>query len=334
MSLAVKESTMHRPTFQDVLEARTIVSRYLPRTPLHRHAALCDHLGADIRLKHEEYQELGAFKARGGVNLLAHMTDDERRRGVITASTGNHGQSIAYACGLFGAKSVVVLPEGANQLKVQALRNLGAEVIFHGSIFEESRKYAESLADREGYRYVHAINEPLLIAGVGTETLEIVEEFPQVEMVFVPLGGGSGAAGACIVVKTVSPETQVIAVQSAQAPAAQRSFKERRLVQASCETIAEGLATASGYQLAQEILWDLLDDFILVTDDELRHTVGLLVEKAHTLAEPAGVAGVAGAFKLRDSIQGKKVAAVVSGANITPERLQECIRAYQEAQAN
>lgn len=324
---------MQRPTFKDVLEARSIISRYLPRTPLHRHPALCQYLGADIRLKHEDYQELGSFKVRGGVNLLAHMSEEERKRGVITASTGNHGQSIAYACGLFGARAIIVLPEGANPLKVQALRNLGAELVFHGTVFDESRGHAEHLAQEEGYRCVHAINEPLLIAGVATETLEIAEEFPQVEVIFVPLGGGSGAAGACIVAKAVNPAIRVIAVQSAQAPAAQRSFKERRLMEVPCDTFAEGLATASGYQLTQEILWDLLDDFILVTDDEIRHAMGLLVEKAHTLAEGAGASGVAGALKLKESIQGKKVAAVVTGGNVTLDQLSEAIHVYREGKS-
>ena len=257
---------MERPTLHDVIEARSIIAPYLTRTPLHEYPALSQFVGAEIRLKHENHQALGAFKPRGGINMLAHMTQEERDRGVITASSGNHGQSIAYACKLFGARAIIGLPEGANPLKVQSMRNLGAELVFYGKNFDEARGYCERLAKEEGYRYVHAVNEPLLVAGVATETLEIIEDFPEVEYIFAPLGGGSSAAGACIAAKAINPGIKVIAVQSAQAPAGYLSWKNRRITEAPMETVAEGLATATGYELAQAILWDLLDDFLLVSD--------------------------------------------------------------------
>ncbi len=322
---------MNRPTLHDVLEARQTIAPYLPRTPLLPYAALGHLLGADVRLKHENHQALGSFKARSGINLLAHMSESERERGVITASSGNHGQSIAYACRLFGARAIIGLPRAANPLKVESMRNLGAEIIFHGNTFDEAREHCERLALEEGYRYVHPANEPLLIAGVATETLEIIEEFPQVEAIFVPLGGGSGAAGACIAAKAVNPRIKVVAVQSAQAPAGYLSWKERRLTQGPMETVAEGLATAGGYELTQSILWDLLDDFILVDDAEILRAIGILIEKAHTLAEAAGAAPLAGAIKQKESIEGKKVALVVSGGNITLAQLGEVLEAYQPA---
>ena len=321
---------MKRPTLHDVLEARKTIAPYLPRTPLHYYAALSQFLGAEVRLKHENHQALGSFKARGGVNLLAHMSYEERNRGVITASSGNHGQSIAYACKLFGARAIIGLPEDANPLKVESMRNLGAELVFHGKNFDEAREHCERLAREEGYRYVHAVNEPLLIAGVATETLEIVEDFPDVEAIFAPLGGGSGAVGACIVAKAVNPDIKVIAVQSAQAPAGYLSWKSRRLTQAPMETIAEGLATATGYELTQGILWDLLDDFLLVSDEEILQAIAILIEKAHTLAEGAGAAPLAGAIKYREEIKGKKVALIVSGGNITLAQLTEAIAHYRD----
>jgi len=322
---------MKRPTLYDVLEARKTIAPYLPRTPLHYYAALSKFLDAEIRLKHENHQALGAFKVRGGINLLAHMSQEERSRGVITASSGNHGQSIAYACKLFGARAIIGLPENANPLKVESMRNLGAELIFHGKNFDEAREHCERLAREEGYRYVHAVNEPLLVAGVATETLEIIEDFPGVESIFVPLGGGSGAAGACIVAKAVNPEIKVLAVQSAQAPAGYLSWKNRSLTQAAMETKAEGLATATGYELTQGILWDLLDDFLLVDDREILQAIAILVEKAHTLAEGAGAAALAGAIKYRENIQGRKVALIVSGGNITLAQLREVLENYQPA---
>ena len=169
-------------------------------------------------MKHDEYLPMGAFKARGGINLLAHLSQEERDRGVITASTGNHGQSVASACRVFGARALIALPEKANPLKVAALRSLGAELIFYGANFDEARAHSERLAKEEGYRFVHPSNEPLLISGVATQTLEVIEDLPDVQVVVMPLGGGSGVAGACIVAKAVDPNIQVVAVQSEGAP--------------------------------------------------------------------------------------------------------------------
>ena len=319
---------MTRPGLGDVLEARKTIAPYVGRTPLTSYAALDSLIDAEVRLKHENHHPLGSFKVRGGINFLAHLSQEQRRLGLITASTGNHGQSVANACRVFGAKAVIVVPEGANPLKVRSMKNLGADVLFHGSNFDEAREYSERLAKEEGYRYVHAANEPLLVAGVATYALEIVEDFPDVEYIFVPLGGGSGAAGSCIVAKAVNPEIRVVAVQSEQAPAAYISWKNKSISHAPMQTIAEGLATLQGYQLPQEIIWDMLDDFLLVSDKEITRAVGVLIDKAHTLAEEAGAAALAGAIKMKDELKGKKVAIVVSGANITLDRLKEALDLY------
>lgn len=322
---------MYRPTIHDVLDARKTIAPYLPRTPLHYYIALSQFLGAEVHLKHENHQALGVFKVRGGIYLLAHMSREDRERGIITASSGNHGQSIAYACKLFGARAIIGLPEGANPIKVLSMRNLGAELVFHGDNFDEAREHCETLAKEEGYRHVHAVNEPLLIAGVATQTLEIIEDLPAVEAIFVPMGGGSGAAGACIVAKAINPRIKIIAVQSAQAPAGYLSWKNRQLTHAPVKTTAEGLATGEGYELPQGILWDMLDDFILVDDQEILQAISILIEKAHTLAEAAGATSLAGAFKQKDKIKGMKVALIVSGGNITPAQLKEALDTYPGA---
>ena len=316
---------MERPTYQDIVAARERIAPYVVRTPLHRYLALDKLIGAEVYLKHENYQRLGAFKLRGGINLLSQLSEEERAQGVATASSGNHGQSIAYAASVFGAKAVVAVPEGANPGKVESIRNLGAEVIFHGRNFDEAREHVERLSKEEGYRYDHAVNEPRLIAGVGTYTLEIVEDLPDVEAIIAPVGGGSGACGACIVAKAVNPAIQVIGVQAARAPAAQLSWRQGRVVEAPMETIAEGLATRSGYELTQEILRDLLDDFLLVSDEEMDEAIVLHLEKAHTLTEHAGAASLAGALKIRDRLRDKKVVLVVSGGNISMEHLRAAL---------
>lgn len=320
---------MQVPTLRDVYAAKQLIAQYLPRTPLSYSAGLSEFIGAEIYLKHEDHLPLGAFKQRGGINLLANLTPEERDRGLITASTGNHGQSIANACRTFGARAMVVLPQNANPLKVAAMRALGAELIFHGTIYDDARGHAERLAEEEGYRYVHPSNEPQLISGVATQTLEIIEDLPEVEAILVPLGGGSGVAGACIVAKAVHPEIQVIAVQSELAPAGYLSWQQGQLVQAPTQTFAEGIATGGGYELPQSIIRHSLDDFILVSDDEIHYAIGLLIEKAHTLAEGAGAAATAGALKHKEHLRGKKVAIIVSGGNITLNQLRDSIKIYQ-----
>ena len=321
---------MQAPTIRDVYRARKTIAPYFQRTPLHYSMGLSELLDAEVYLKHEEHLPLGAFKSRGGINLLSSLSDDEKRRGLITSSTGNHGQSIASAGREFGVQVLIGLPENANPVKVAAMRSLGAELIFHGENFDDARDYCERLAREEGYRYIHAVNEPALIAGVGTASLEIIEDLPDIEVMMLPLGGGSGIAGACIVAKSIAPSIQVYAVQSEAAPAAYLSWKKGELVEAPTDTFAEGVATKAGYELPQRIMADLLDDFLLVNDDDIRRAIGLLVEKAHTLAEPAGATAVAGAVKHADRLKGKKVSITVSGANITAERLAESLFTYMQ----
>ena len=272
---------------------------------------------------------LGAFKARGGINFIANLSVAERDLGVITASTGNHGQSIANACNVFGARAFITLPENANPLKVNAMRALGAELIFFGKTFDESRSHAEELAEKHGYRYVHPVNEPLLIAGVATETLEIIEELPDVDDIFLPLGGGSGVAGACIVTNAINPDIRVWAAQSESAPAGYLSWREGQLLQSPMATFAEGVATGSGYQLPQEIMRHKLHDFVLVSDDDIRYAMGLLIEKAHTMSEGAGATGTAAAIKRKNDILSKKVVLVITGGNVTLDQLTGAISVYQ-----
>ena len=313
------------PTLRDVFAARRRISPYIDRTPLHHYLALDRLLDAEVYVKHENHQRLGAFKVRGGINLISQLTADELGRGVITASTGNHGQSIAYAAGIFGAEAVVVVPEGANPGKVESIRNLGAKVVFHGRVFEDAREHVERLASEEGYRYIHSANEPRLIAGVGTYTLEIIEDLPDVDVIIVAVGGGSGACSASIVAKAIEPGIQVIGVQAAGAPAAYLSWKKGGVVEAPVETAAEGLATRMGYELPLRVMRDLLDDFVLVTEGELNRAVALALESTHNLAEHAGAASLAAAIKIKDQLRGKKVALVMSGGNATLEHVQSAL---------
>ena len=316
---------MSLPTFTDVLLARQIIAPYLRATPLYHYQGLSDAVGAQVWVKHENHNPTGAFKVRGGVNFMAQLSPERRQLGVITASTGNHGQSVAYAAQRFGVRAVVAMPNGANPVKVEAIRNFGAEIRFVGRDFDDCRAYVQEAAQREGMYYLSSGDEPLLIAGVATHTLEIVESLPDVGVIIVPVGGGSGAAGACLVAKTVNPQIQVIGVQSDAAPAAYLSWKEGQRVEAPMQTFAEGLATRAPFDLPQAILRRDLDDFILVSDDELRAAMRLTIEKTRNLVEAAGAAALAAAGKIKDRLRGQRVALIMSGGNVTLAGLTELL---------
>src|ERR1700757_1221387 len=273
------------PDLAEVFAARRRIAPYLKPTPLYSYPALDALTGARVRVKHENHQPVGAFKVRGGVNLVSQLTADERRRGVTAASTGNHGQSVAYAAGLFGVRAVICMPEQANPVKVESMRALGAEVVFHGRDFDDAREYCEKQAAGHHFRYIHSGDEPALIAGVATSTLEILEERPDTEVIVVPVGGGSGAAGACVVASAVRASVEVIGVQSEAAPAAYRSWQAGPLVEDTTTTFAEGLATRTAFELPQRILRERLDDFVLVSEDALRDATRLMIEKTRNLAE-------------------------------------------------
>jgi threonine dehydratase len=314
-------ATLTLPTITDVLHARRRISPYLPPTPLFRYPGLSALLGTDVWVKHENHQPIAAFKVRGGINLISQLSEAERAAGVISASTGNHGQSVAYAAHLFDVPATICVPEGANPVKVASMRSWGATVIHAGRDFDDAREHCERLAREEGYRYIHSGDEPLLIASVGTATLEVLEDCPEIDVLIVPIGGGSGAAGACIVARALKPSLRVIGVQSAQAPTAYQSWSRRQLVEASNTTSAEGLATRTAFALPQRILWEQLDEFILVDDAAIQEATRTMIEQTKNLVEPAGASPLAAAVKLRDQLAGKRVALMCTGGNISPAQL-------------
>ncbi|MCX6045598.1 MAG: threonine/serine dehydratase [Chloroflexi bacterium] len=320
-------TTAALPNLTDIFHAQKTIRPYLPATPLHHYPMLDKLLGAEVYVKHENYQPIGAFKVRGGVNFMAHLSTGERQRGVVTASTGNHGQSIAYAAQLFGARAVIVVPEGANPIKVEAMLSYGAEVVFYGADFEACKRHCLTLQAEQGLRFISSGDEPLLVTGVATQTLEIVEALPDVDVIIVPIGGGSGAAGACLAAKLLNPAIRVVAVQASGAPAAYLTWKNRAWRTAEIHTFAGGLATGEPFMGPQQILWQYLDDFVLVDDQALKVAVRLFLEKAKTLAEPAGAASLAAALQIRHQLQDKKVALILSGGNISPAELSLCLAA-------
>jgi threonine dehydratase len=310
------------PTLADVFKARRTIGPYLQRTPLIEATELAAAIGCRVVLKCENLNPTGAFKVRGGINLLASLSPSERMRGVAAASTGNHGQSIAYAARLFACPATIFMPEEANSLKVAATEALGAEVVQTGCDFDAARLAAEQHALRMGLRYVHSSNEPLLVAGVGTAALEMFEAAPDLDVIFVPVGAGSGVLGAGVVARAVNPAVRVVGVQSEGAPAVYRSWREgRRVVTQNVATFAEGLATREPFEMPLALFPSLVDEIMLVSDEEIAQAVYLLMKTTRQVAEGAGAATVAAAMARRNELAGKNVGLILSGGNITVEQL-------------
>lgn len=314
---------MWHPTYADILAAQPIVHRYLPRTPVYPSPGLSAVAGCELFVKHENHLPTGAFKVRGGVNFMAALSETDKQRGVITATRGNHGLSVAYAARLFGAKAVLVVPHGNNPEKNAGMAALGAEVVEYGKDFDEAREHVDTLVATYGYRYLHPANEPLLIAGVGTYALELFADVPAPDVVIVPIGLGSGICGVALVREHISPKTMVIGVQAERAPAVYLSWKERQLVTTdSADTFADGLATRVPAEMTQEIINRLVDEIVTVSEEEMAAAIRLLLFHTHNLAEGAGAAPLAAALKRRRQLAGKRVVIILSGGNIDTATLR------------
>jgi threonine dehydratase len=317
---------MQPPSLDDVRAACSRVYPFIQPTPLMRHRLLEAESGLDLLVKHENHNPTGSFKVRGGLNLVGQLSQDERRRGVISATTGNHGQSIALACQREGVPCTIVTPVGNNPEKNAAMRAYRAEVLEYGRDFDEARERVEQLQAERGLRYVHSANEPLLIAGVGTLALEMFDAQPGIDVVLVPIGGGSSASGCCIVRTGLGSRAQVIGVQAEGSDAFARSWRTgSRVVGEQAATFAEGLATRVTFDLTFEILRKELDDVVTLTEEELADGVRLALRATHNLAEGAGAAPLAAAMKLRDRLAGRTVACVMSGGNIDSATLRRVL---------
>lgn len=314
------------PTLGDVFRARNVISSHLKPTPLLHAEKLSERLGVTTYVKCENLQPIGAFKVRGGLNLLSRLSQEQRDKGVVGASTGNHGQSVAYAAREFGVRATIFVPEVANELKCASMERLGATVVRRGRDFDDSFDAAQEFAAAEGAHFIHSADEPDLIAGVATATLEMLEEVPDLDAIFVPIGGGSGLCGATLVGKSLNPEIQVIGVQAEGAPAVYESWRNRKLMALDqCDTFAEGVATRRAWSLPAAMLWGVVDDIMLVSDADLRRAILTMLETTAMLAEGAGAAPLAGLYRRRGDFADKKVGIILSGGNLTLESLHEAL---------
>jgi threonine dehydratase len=314
-------------TFHDIVAARRVVYRFLKPTPLIRYLELSDVLGFNAYIKHENHQPTGSFKVRGGLNFMSQLPEPQKRRGVITVTSGNNGQSIAYSARQFGVHATVVVPNGNNPEKNSAISALGAELVEGGADFDEARELCAELQVERGHYYVDPLSEPALFHGVGTYSLEIFEQLPDVTAIIVPIGGGSGACGAITVARAINPSVKVIGAQAENAPAIYLSWKAGRKIQTdSCQTVADGLATRVPSDLPFSILKDGISDIVLVSEEEMREAIRMMLRYTHNLVEAAAAAALAAAHKLKNELEDKNVVMVMSGANLDTETLKSILK--------
>jgi len=317
-------------TLKEIKEARSRIKG----TAVHTRLFEFNHPESGTRrlfLKPENQQPIGAFKLRGAYNKIASLSEKDRRRGVITYSSGNHAQGVAYAARALGVKAVIVMPENAPAIKREATAALGADIVFVGSSSSERQLKAEELAAQHGYVIVPPYNDEQIIAGQGTIGLEILEDLPEVETVFVPVGGGGMISGVATAIKLSKPSAKVIGVEPELAADAQASFRSGKIVQLPAEqvvgTMADGLRTQSIGPINFEHIRSYVDDIVTVTEDEIREAVRLLAANPKTVAEPSGAVAVAGFLFHRDQLpQTKMNVAIISGGNIDPKMLDELRR--------
>ena len=310
----------------DIRKAQEIIADYVHKTPITSSKALGRKTGVNLYFKAEVFQKTGSFKPRGALNKLHSLTDEEKKRGVITVSSGNHAQGLAYASSLLGISATVVMPEATPQTKVNATRSYGAEVILHGRVEDLMAKCLEVQKERS-LTMVHPFDDPLIIAGQGTIGLEILEDFPEVEWVFVPVGGGGLISGISTAIKLKKADVKIIGVEPTGAAAMLQSVQQNVIIRLDkVDTIAEGLGApfVGEYTLAHVKRY--VDDLVLVSDKEIIQALRLILERCKILTEPAGAAGFAALlFNKVEVPSGAQVVCVLSGGNIDLKHLKNLL---------
>jgi threonine dehydratase len=307
--------------------AQSIVYQTLQPSPLLEHPLLGEAIGARLFIKHENHQPTGAFKVRGGLNFMHAFAANHTHHGVITATRGNHGQSVALAATRYGIPATVVVPFGNNPEKNAAMQAFGARLVEYGRDFDEAREEVERLSQAENLCYIHSANEPLLINGVGTYALEIIETMQQrderIDAIFVPIGLGSGLCGVITAFRALSPETKIYGVQAEGAPSIYLSWRAGHIVATpTADTFADGVATRVPAELTFEIIKHGVDEVVLVSDEEIAEAIKLLWRTTHNLAEGAGAAATAATLKLRARLQGQRVINVITGGNLDTDSVR------------
>lgn len=314
--------SMDTLSVSDIVRAGATIRRYLRPTPLYAYPTLGELLGAEVFIKHENHSPIGSFKARGAINALAAHVD---RRRVVAFSSGNHGMGVAYAARQLGMEATVVVPEWANREKTRVIEALGGKVVFCGQSVSDGQWRTRELVEELAAYFANDGGDLLIAAGAGTVGLEIIEEVPDLDLLVIPVGDGALAGGCGVALRALAPGARSIGVQSDACPAMVRSWQCGEVVRVEGQTLADGLAVVEPQAGALQLLRKVLDEAMLVSEDELRQAIRLLLQHTHNLAEGAGAAALAACFKLRDRIAGKRVVVILSGGNLETRLLTQIL---------
>jgi threonine dehydratase len=307
----------------DFRAARARIAPHIKHTPLLTSRQLSEHSGHEVRLKAEMFQRVGSYKIRGPLNKFALMSEEHKRRGVVCSSAGNHAQGVALAARVHGIRAVVCMAANATPAKIAATRDYGAEVVLHGSIWDEANEKAKELVRTEGLTYVHPFDDEQLIAGQGTLGLEIVQDWPEVDVVIVPIGGGGLISGVSMAVKSHNPKARVIGVESSDGPAMKRSIDAGRLETIDCRTIIDGLRVRRVGETTFSVVQRFVDDIVTLPDREIFEAVIWIMERCKLVVEGAAAAPVAALLRgLVKLPAGSRVAVVLSGGNVNLDELR------------
>jgi threonine dehydratase len=305
-------------TLEDIRKAREVIRPAILETEMGRSVSASKLLGCEVYFKFENQQATGSFKLRGAFNKIASLTPEEKKRGVVASSAGNHAQGVALSATRSGVRSTIVMPTNASLVKVQATRDYGAEVILHGDIYDEAYEHAKELEKKHGYTFVHPYEDPLIIAGQGTLGLEMLEKVPDLDSIVIPIGGGGLISGIATAVKALNPKCKIYGVQSNQAPGMEKLFHKTNSpgLQKRISTIADGIAIKKPSPVMFEsFISKLVDDVVVVTDDEIAEAIVFLLERAKTVVEGSGAAGMAAVMNRKMNL-GAKTCVLLCGGNI------------------
>jgi threonine dehydratase len=311
-------------TYQDVCAAQTRLADQLCDTPCLRSRTLSELTGATLYVKFENLQFTASFKERGALNRLLQLTDVERRRGVCTVSAGNHGQAVAYHAHRLGIPATIVMPRHTPFVKVEHTRSHGAEVVLHGDTLNEAFDYSEGILAAQGLTFVHPYDDPYVMAGQGTIAIEMLAAVPDLEVLVVPIGGGGLISGVAVAAKAIVPRIEIIGVQTESYPSMPAALRGQTAI-CRGNTIAEGIAVKSAGRLTREVVRELVDDIVLVSESEMERAIAMLLNIEKTVAEGAGAASLAAVLTMPARYRGRRVGLILSGGNIDPRLLASVI---------
>jgi threonine dehydratase len=300
----------------DVQQAYERIKDYIVKTPVMTSTTINRMTGCKVFFKCENFQKVGAFKFRGAFNTLRQLSDEEREKGVITHSSGNHAQALALAASILGVRATIVMPENSPKVKIDATRGYGAEIVFCKNTPESRVSVCDSLIQQHGFTLIHPYNDPRIIAGAGTAVLELIDEVGCLDYILAPVGGGGLLSGTSIAAKALCPSVRVIAVEPANADDAYRSFRAGKILPSiNPHTIADGLRTQLG-DLTFAVIQQNVDNIITVTEEEIVNAMKFLWERMKLVVEPSGAVSLAGLLKMKDELHNKRAGVIISGGNI------------------